>query len=124
MSKKAQSLFHNQQCCDHLDDKVIHILNSSFLQGSNFTNCLNESRLLQIVQQYTNQTFMFPTSTVITLVIAYCVVVVLGLLGNLLVIIVIFRKKVSIESLIKRWIAPQKLTILCSRPFKNIHRQQ
>ncbi|XP_059155389.1 neuropeptide Y receptor type 2-like, partial [Physella acuta] len=49
--------------------------------------------MLFIVQEFTNQTFWFSPTTVIALVISYCFVIVAGLAGNILVIVVICRKK-------------------------------
>ncbi|RUS91553.1 hypothetical protein EGW08_000668, partial [Elysia chlorotica] len=49
--------------------------------------------MLDIVKQYTNQTFWFSASTVIALVVSYCTIIILGLFGNILVIVVISRKK-------------------------------
>ncbi|XP_005089627.1 neuropeptide Y receptor type 2 [Aplysia californica] len=58
---------------------------------------LNSSRppeaILFLVQQYTSETFWFSTSTVIALVLSYCVVIISGLIGNIFVILVVYRKK-------------------------------
>ncbi|XP_013087079.2 neuropeptide Y receptor type 2-like [Biomphalaria glabrata] len=50
-------------------------------------------QMLYIVQEFTNQTFWFSPSTVIALVISYCVLIVAGLAANIIVIIVICQKK-------------------------------
>ena len=65
-------------------------------QGSGAANTSIE-HMLDIVKQYTNQTFWFSASTVIALVVAYCIIIVLGLVGNILVIVVVSRKKVRPE---------------------------
>ncbi|XP_070210108.1 neuropeptide Y receptor type 2-like [Littorina saxatilis] len=64
-------------------------------EGAAFNLSSDESRLLlaRIAEEYQNQTHWFPTSTVVALVISYCVVIALGLVGNILVVVVMLRRK-------------------------------
>nr|KAG5714348.1 hypothetical protein BaRGS_018565 [Batillaria attramentaria] len=48
--------------------------------------------LHRIAEEYQNQTHWFSTETVVALVISYCVVIILGVLGNMLVVIVMCRR--------------------------------
>ena len=49
--------------------------------------------LARIAEEYQNQTYWFTTETVVALVISYCLVISLGLVGNILVVVVMLRRK-------------------------------
>jgi hypothetical protein len=54
----------------------------------------HEQLLHRIAEEYVNQTHWFSTGTVVALVVSYCLVITLGLLGNLHVVLVMVRRKV------------------------------